>query len=80
MDKVNLISSFVAMIFGIMSLTKTLSYDVTMPIMNVCLGIACLSRGVIEVRNGKKNSAFFDFLLGALFILLFTVHLRRGLQ
>ena len=79
MDKVNLISSFIGMIFGIMSLTKTLSYDIAMPIMNVCLGIACLSRGVIEVKSGKKNSAFFDFLLGALFILLVTVHLMRGL-
>ena len=80
MDKVNLISSFVGMIFGILSLTKTLSYDITMPIMTVCIGLTCLSRGVIEVRTGKKNSAFFDFLLGSLFLLFIIVHLRRGLQ
>lgn len=79
MDKLKLIFSSVGMIFGILALTKTLSYDITMPIMNVCLGMVCLCSGVINVRTGKKNNAFFDFLLGALFILLVTVHLRRGL-
>ena len=79
MYKLKLIFSSVGMIFGILALTKTLSYDITMPIMNVCLGMVCLCSGVINVRTGKKNNAFFDFLLGALFILLVTVHLRRGL-
>ncbi len=79
MDKLKLFFSFVGLIFGILSLTKTLSYDITMPIMNVCLGMVCLCSGVIKVRTGKKNSAFFDFILGTLFLLLVAVKLGRGL-
>lgn len=79
MDKIKLFFSFVGMIFGILGLTKTLSYDISLPIMDVCLGMVCLCSGVIKVRTGKKNSAFFDFLLGTLFLLLVTVHLMRGL-
>ena len=79
MDKVNMFFSTVGIIFAVLGITKILSYDVSLPIMHVCLGVICLNRGVIEVRNGKKNSAFFDFLLGALFILLVIVRLWRGL-
>jgi hypothetical protein len=79
MDKLKLIFSSVGMIFGILALTKTLSYDITMPILDVCLGMVCLCSGVINVRTGKKNSAFFDFLLGTLFLLLVIVRLMLGL-
>ena len=40
---------------------------------------AWLTRIVVNVRTGKKNSAFFDFLLGTLFLLLVIVRLWRGL-
>ena len=68
MDKVNLFFSAVAVVFGILTLTKALSYETTMPIMNLCLGIACISRGVTEIRAKKTGSACIDFLLGVLFL------------
>ena len=79
MDKVNMFFSTVGIIFAVLGITKILSYDVSLPIMHVCLGVICLNRGVIEIKAGKKNSAFFDFLLGTAFLLLVIVRLMRGL-
>lgn len=77
MQKINLISAAIGVVFAVLGLTKNLSYDISLTVMNVCLGISCLSRAVIEFRIGKKNSAFLDFLLGALFLAMVAVRLWR---
>ena len=78
MERIRFVFSVIAAAFGVLTLTKTISYDITMPAMCVSMGIFCLSNGVVEVKKGKRISAVVDFLLSALFFYCFAVSLRNA--
>ena len=77
MNKVNLFFSAIGAIFGVLALTKTLSYDIALPVMYVSIGIACLSRCVTEIRTGRRISAVIDFLLAIGFMMIVAIRFWR---
>lgn len=77
MNKVNLFFSAIGAIFGVLALTKTLSYDIALPVMYVSIGIVCLSRCVTEIRTGRRISAVIDFLLAIGFMMIVAIRFWR---
>ncbi len=73
MHIIKLLFSALTVAFGILGITNTLSYDITMPITFVCLTITLFITAKENKDNGQKNSAICFLLLG-MFLLAVTVY------
>ncbi len=73
MRNIKLFFSALTVAFGILGLTKALSYDITMPITFLFLSITIFITSKEYRDNGQKRSALYFLLLG-IFLLLVTIY------
>ena len=80
MNKIKLVFALLVVVFGILGLTKIISYDVSSLVTSTCLGPVCLCHGIEELRSGKKGSAIVDFIFTAAFVLIASMRFLRIFQ
>ncbi len=73
MKNLKLFFSALTVAFGILGLTKTLSTDITMPIMFVCLATTMFITSK-EYKDKQQKSTAVYFLLLGIFLLIVTVY------
>lgn len=73
MRNIKLFFSALTVAFGILGLTKALSYDITMPITFLCLAITMFITAKEYNDNKQKRSALYFLLLG-IFLLIVTAY------
>lgn len=73
MKNIKLFFSALTVAFGILGLTKALSYEITMPITFLCLAVTMFITSKEYKDNAQKRSALY-FLLLAVFLLVVTVY------
>ena len=73
MNSIKLLFSALTVVFGILGLTRTLSYEITMPITFVCMSITMFITAKEYNDKKQKTSAICFFLLG-IFLLLVTIY------
>ncbi len=73
MRNIKLIFSSLTVAFGILGLTKALSYDVSMPIMFMCMAVTMFVTSKEYKDKNQKRSALYFLLLGV-FLLVVTLY------
>ncbi len=73
MRNIKLLFSSLTAAFGILGLTKALSYDISMPIMFMCMVITIFITAKEYKDNNQKRSALYFLLLGV-FLLIVTLY------
>ncbi len=73
MRHIKLIFSSLTVAFGILGLTKALSFSIAMPIMFVCMVITMFITSKEYKDNNQKRSALYFLLLG-IFLLIVTIY------
>lgn len=73
MQNAKLFFSALTAAFGILGLTKALSYNITMPVTFVCLAITMFITSKENRDNGQKRSALYFLMLG-IFLLAVTAY------
>ncbi len=73
MQNAKLLFSSLTVAFGILGLTKALSYDITIPVMFTCLAVTMFITSKENKDKGMKKSAVC-FLLLALFLSIITAY------
>ena len=80
MSKVRMFFAISVMIFGLLGLTKVISYDVALLMTSAGLGPVCLCNGIEELRSGKKYGAAADFLFSVAFLIIAIIRFLRVVQ
>ncbi len=73
MRNLKLLFSSLTVAFGILGLTKALSFDIAMPIMFVCMVAVMFVTAKEYKDNNQKRSALYFLLLG-IFLLVVTLY------
>ena len=73
MQNIKLLFSSLTIAFAVLGITKTLSYDITMPAMFVCLAVTIFITSREYKHSGQKKSSLYFLLLGV-FLLAVTVY------
>lgn len=73
MKNIKLLFSSLTVAFAILGLTRAVSYDVSMPIVFICMAISILITAKEYKDSGKKRDALWFLLLG-IFLMIITVY------
>jgi len=73
MKNLKLFFSALTVVFAILGLTKTISTDISMPIMFVCLSTIMFITSK-EYKDEKAKNTSIYFLLFGLFLLIVTIY------
>lgn len=73
MRNIKLLFSSLTVAFAILGLTRAVSYDITMPIVFICMAISIFITAKEYKDGGKKRDALWFLLLG-IFLLIITVY------
>ncbi len=80
MKKVKIAFTVPGILFGILGLTETLSYNISLPIMFACMGPVFLCSGIEKLRAEKKVDTAADFIFAAVFLILAAAGILQVVQ